>query len=258
MRTSIVVPCYNEEARFQSDTFLSYLKGHPDVRFVLVDDGSRDRTVAVLNALRERSQSEIDVLELRPNRGKAEAVRAGMNFAIQQHAPSYVGFWDADLATPLSAIDSFTALLDVTPTISAVIGCRVKLLGRSIERKVVRHYLGRIFATAASITLQLPVYDTQCGAKIFRVTNAFRNAIQDKFESRWIFDVELLARLIAFSGREAVRDSVYEFPLKSWADVDGSSVKPADFLRAVTELLSIYRQYRIRQESVRVSSPVVP
>ena len=94
--------------------------------------------------------------------------------------------------------------------LQVVIGSRVGLLGHDIDRSLRRHYLGRIFATVSSAVLDLPVYDTQCGAKAFRVTPALRAALADPFTSRWAFDVELLGRLRrnGVVTRRAERDAV--------------------------------------------------
>ena len=83
------------------------------------------------------------------NVGKAEAVRQGFLKAIDLDFHN-IGYWDADLATPLNAIDKLCALLEDKRVIAAI-GSRVKLLGYRIERKPLRHYLGRVFATCASL-----------------------------------------------------------------------------------------------------------
>ena len=112
-----------------------------------------------------------------------------------------------------------------------VFGARVVLLGRRIERWALRHYLGRVAATAISLVLGLRVYDTQCGAKLFRATPSVRALFEQPFAARWLFDVEILARFILSlrGDREAVRDAIYEYPLSEWTDVAGSSLTPADY-----------------------------
>jgi dolichyl-phosphate beta-glucosyltransferase len=244
----LVVPCYNEAGRFPVESFAAFLETHPRFGLVLVNDGSRDATLAMLTGLAARYSSQASVLDLQPNGGKAEAVRRGLLAAIERR-PALVGFWDADLATPLDAVDLFDCLLSERPDIQWVIGARVKLLGRHVQRQAVRHYLGRVFATAASLTLGIPIYDTQCGAKLFRVNGALMDSLRHPFGSRWVFDVELIGRFVlrlSANGTPDAANRIYEYPLPTWIDVGGSKVKPTDFFRAFVELLGIW--YRLRRE----------
>ncbi|QDT92810.1 dolichyl-phosphate beta-glucosyltransferase [Gimesia algae] len=241
----IVIPCFNEEKRLEVLQFRKYALAHPKHQFLFVNDGSSDRTGLILDDLQAAVPESFDVLHLSRNQGKAEAVRQGMLQAFQADV-DYAGYWDADLATPLDMIPEFTQQLDQVPQLSLVIGARVKLLGRQIERQQLRHYLGRIFATAASTVLQLPIYDTQCGAKLFRVSHESRTLFSTQFLTNWIFDVELLARarqLEKFYQCDSLETTVYELPLSRWQDVAGSKVKPHDFLKAFFELCSIYWYY---------------
>jgi hypothetical protein len=136
-------------------------------------------------------------------------------------------------------------VLDRYPDVVMVLGARVNLLGRHIERSPLRHYLGRIFATAASVTLGLPVYDTQCGAKLFRVTPELAGLFAEPFETRWLFDVEILARFLRQrrSAGTSTHGAIVEYPLHEWRDVAGSKLRPLDFLKGFVGLLQIRRRY---------------
>jgi glycosyltransferase involved in cell wall biosynthesis len=243
--TFIVVPCYNEAARFQVEQFRSFLALHPSVSFVLVSDGSRDETVSVLKRVEQGFESRTHIIDRKENRGKAETVREGMLYALENRGADIVGFWDADLATPLEAIFDMLDVLASRPEIQMVFGARVKLLGRDIRRKTARHYLGRVFATVVSTMLRLPIYDTQCGAKLFRATDDVRRICEEPFLTRWVFDVELIARWIRLNrfDLKTVEGSIYEYPLHAWEDVAGSKLKPSDFLKGLLDVVRIYRKY---------------
>lgn len=241
----IVIPCFNEEKRLEILQFRKYALQHLQHSFLFVNDGSSDRTALILDDLQASEPERFRVLHLPHNQGKAEAVRQGMQQALHSDV-DYAGFWDADLATPLEMIPDFIQQLEAVPEQSMVLGARVKLLGRQIERQTTRHYLGRTFATAASVVLQLPIYDTQCGAKLFRVTPENQSLFATRFLTNWIFDVELLARarqLERFFNCPRLEETVYELPLTRWRDVAGSKVKPHDFIKAFFELCSIYWNY---------------
>lgn len=243
---TLVVPCYNEAQRLRPDAFTEALDAYPRLRLRFVNDGSKDATLDVLGALRARRPERIVVQSLERNGGKAEAVRQGV-LASCAAGDSRVGYWDADLATPFAELPSFVAVLDEQPGVDVVLGSRVKLLGRNVERRFYRHVYGRAFATAVSLMLGLSVYDTQCGAKLLRITPAVREAFERPFQSRWIFDVELLMRLVGRWQTEGFEPStkMVEVPLRTWTDVPGSKVTPRDGVRAAAELARLGRTYGV-------------
>jgi glycosyltransferase involved in cell wall biosynthesis len=246
---SIIIPCYNEEKRLDVASFRGFKSSSHTITFLFVNDGSTDQTLQLLQALNASDPTKFAVLNFAQNRGKAEAVRQGLLAAIGSH-PDYVGFWDADLATPLDAIAEFIELAESRPELEMIIGSRVKLLGRHIERRPSRHYLGRFFATAASAVLGLAVYDTQCGAKLFRASSAI-SFFQQPFCSRWIFDVEIIARLIQARRGKEIRQPeqvIYEVPLLDWKDIPGSKLRYSDFGRAAWELFRIRNRYFRNQQ----------
>jgi dolichyl-phosphate beta-glucosyltransferase len=239
---ALVVPCYNEASRLDAGAFEAALDLYPWLRLLLVNDGSIDATPSVLDTLVQRRPRVARALHLSPNGGKAAAVRAGLLEA--RGWGDLVGFCDADLSAPLSEVDYLRSVAIAHPGVQWVWGIRLLSMGRRVERRALRHYLGRGFATAASLSLGVQAYDTQCGCKLFRTGPLLDAVLRRPFRSRWIFDVELLARgdrLARAAGEEGAAAFVLEEPLREWRHVGGSKVRPTDFVRAAGELLLIRR-----------------
>jgi dolichyl-phosphate beta-glucosyltransferase len=253
----VVVPCFNEAKRLDPQAFGNFLERTPDVTLLFVDDGSTDDTPLVLEQLRQQNSRQVSTMRLSSNVGKAETARQGIHAALERR-PSMVGYWDADLATPLDAISRFREVLRARPEFMLVMGSRVALMGRHIRRSAVRHFTGRVFATAASLIVDLPVYDTQCGAKLFRVTPATSALFNEPFHSRWFFDVEILARIVVATqrgGGAMARNIIYEYPLEEWNDVPGSRLRIMDYLSAGVDLAAICWRYRLRPAAADVYTP---
>ncbi len=238
---AVVVPVYNEAGRLDHEAFAAFLDHQPACRLRFVDDGSTDSTVAVLEALAARYPGRVVLQCLGRNAGKGEAVRRGVLEELHAGTPLVI-FTDADLSAPLAAILDLLRVAAAHPDAWAIFGSRVKLLGRRIARSELRHYLGRVFATFASAALALPVYDTQCGIKLFRNVSETRAIFAEPFMSRWIFDVEVLARLARHAGNDVGR-RVREMPLEEWTARGSSRLGISDFGRAPLELLRIRVRY---------------
>lgn len=211
--------------------------GH--IRLLFVNDGSNDGTEHLLKQLSNASPGDVDYLSLPTNVGKAEAVRQGMLTAIQRGV-EVVGFIDADLSTPTAETIRLIKQLDQR-NISVVMGSRIAMLGTKIKRSPFRHYPGRVFASLASFILNIAVYDTQCGAKVFRNTHSLHSALERHFHSRWAFDVELLGRLLIGSekSKPVPLEEFIEVPLREWTDFSDSKIKRTDALYMLVDLLKI-------------------
>jgi glycosyltransferase involved in cell wall biosynthesis len=222
----------------------AFLKQHPHVFMLGVNDGSSDHTLSVLKSLENTLPQQFVAFNMPKNSGKAEAVRSGMLHAHAHFDAEYLGFWDADMSTPLSELNWFSAFSGGTLRHRIIMGSRISRMGSNIDRKMMRHYLGRVFATFTSIILKLKVYDTQCGAKLFS-KDIIPTLFADTFKSKWFFDVELLARHIKLYGHDKTYEHVLEIPLNRWIEVKGSKLKASDFLKVPLELMKIKRHYKL-------------
>jgi len=91
--------------------------------------------------------------------------------------------------------------------------------------------------------LDIKVYDTQCGCKVFTREISIR-LFKNEFISKWLFDVELFFRMIILFGKERAIQKMYEVPLKSWIEKGNSKVKPSYFFKLWLDLYEIRKKYK--------------
>lgn len=234
-KTILVVPCFNEEDRLNPQVFIESLGEIPNLNWLFVDDGSKDRTAVIIESMKAQFPDRIFLHQLEKNSGKGEAVRQGLIKALE-HKATLTGYYDADLATPMSEVFRLLKIFSLQNR-KVLLGARVFLLGRNINRKRWRYWLGRCFALVASQMLRLKVYDTQCGMKLIANFDKFNLCVEKPFDSSWLFDVELIQRMLTTGGLEV--EDFFEEPLLAWTDVGGSKVKAKAFLVALYDLVKI-------------------
>ncbi len=239
--TTVVIPCYNEEKGISNKEYSTFLNNNPEVFICFVNDGSKDNTVAILNVLKEKHPNQIHVLSLVKNVGKAEAVRSGINYCNNQFQHQYIGYLDADLATTLEEFIELRAYLKGEIVFS--FGSRIRKIGSTIDRENSRFLIGRIVATFISNILDIKVYDTQCGSKLF-TKEISEKLFQKHFISKWLFDVELFYRMILLFGREKAILKMLEIPLKLWVEKGDSKVKFSYGFKLWFDLYKIRFEYK--------------
>ena len=233
IQLSVVIPTYNEASRIgpSLQRVWGYLRsryGAGGFEMIVVDDGSRDSTVAVVEQFMAHA-SELRLIRFSQNRGKGAAIRAGMMAATG----AVVLFSDADLSTPIEEVEGALRLLADGGDV--VIGSRASAGSQILVRQArLRELMGKLFNRLLRVYLSIPFRDTQCGFKLFRREAAhavFQCARIDGFA----FDVEAI--LIAMQ----LGYAVCEMPVR-WSNDPSSQVS---LLRHPAQMLADL--WRIRQ-----------
>ena len=241
MKLCIIVPCFNEANRLPIADYQTFLEDFPEVGVHFVNDGSTDTTLSVLDAFQTKYPTQVQVLDCKVNSGKGNAIQKAMQHALKNNSFDTFAFLDADLSTePAECVLLATKINSKT---QFVFGSRIKKIDNTIERKWFRFLVGRIIATAISGILNLSVYDTQCGCKIFTKQSA-KIAFQEPFLSPWLFDVEVFFRLKKHFGTSGFKSFSLEVPLAKWKDQGDSKIKWTYGFVLWLELYTIYKKYR--------------
>lgn len=242
MKNVIVVPCYNEESRLDLKRFGDFLTDNYKYSVCFVNDGSSDGTIDILKKFQAQHTANCQVLDLEINRGKAEAVRAGINFVVDTQEVDSVGYLDADLATDFEDYEILTTkLADSSNERLCVFGSR-KLDGQSdIERSLLRDFASKMVGILIQFILRMPIKDTQCGAKVFS-SHVARRIFNKSFKSKWLFDIELFIRIKnIYAGR--AYDKLEEVALQRWVEVGDSKITLSESLKMPAQLFSIFMHY---------------
>jgi dolichyl-phosphate beta-glucosyltransferase len=235
----IVIPLYNEAARFNTQALLQFANVAHDFLFVLANDGSKDNTLQILETCAtEAINKNIVVFNSATNVGKGNIIQQAMQWVFKNYTPSWVGYWDADFSTPLQGLHWFTKAIEENKNATIIMGSRFRRLGAIIHRKTSRQFLGRILATFISKKLQLPVYDTQCGAKFIELKTA-QIVFEQPFKTKWLFDVEILQRYIKHHSVEIAASTIIELPLLEWKHQNDSKIFLKDFIAIPFEYLKL-------------------
>ncbi|MBI3361121.1 MAG: glycosyltransferase family 2 protein [Chloroflexi bacterium] len=228
----MIIPAHNEEKRLPDtlakiEDFLARQTYGGEI--VVVENGSRDRTAAVVEEFAETHPNVRLIAETR--RGKGLAVREGMRAARGE----FRFICDADLSMPIDEVNKF--LPPALDSYDVAIGSREAPGARRYDEPLYRHWMGRVFSNLVKVFAFGGFEDTQCGFKCFRA-----NAARDLFEAQVLdgmsFDVEVL--FIAL--RRGYK--IVEVPI-DWYYMSESRVRlVGDSLRMLADIMTVRRNWR--------------
>ncbi len=231
---SVIIPVFNEEKRLNNlqKIFTYFLNQKYSSEIIIVNDGSADKTLKILETLKKRHNFKL--LTYSKNQGKGFAIKTGMLSANGK----YRLFFDVDLSTPLEEFKRFVTFLS---KYDIVIGTRKQNKNQLLVRQpIIRETLGKAFTLLSKYTLNVHVSDFTCGFKCFSeksATEIFSKALI----KRWGFDSEIL--FLATQKKFKIK----EVPV-SWKNDPLTKVRfPIDMLRSLKELFLIRRNHFLKK-----------
>lgn len=231
MELSIIIPAFNEESRLpptlrQLFDHL-YAHYHGDYEVIVADDGSTDRTAAVVREL-TNLHPQLKLLAFPQNRGRGAVVRDAV-FATRGQ---FILQMDADGSTEMEMVTEFLKYFARHPEVQVLVGSRT-IPGAKIvtPQPLLRIFLGNCFLLAAWLLFRWPWgVDRINGFKMFRRAAA-EDIYRHQFEDGFFAEVEV----VYVADRRGWQ--VRELPIR-WTDFRGSRIRP--FRESVRSLAGMF------------------
>lgn len=240
IKFGIVVPCFNEENRIPMKSFGDYCDQNSNFYFLFSDDGSTDHTKHLLNQAISQRPRQFLMIHSPVNKGKATAVRNGILHLKNKVPCDYYGFLDADLAIPLSQLNTMQNTITENP------GCDLLVSKRNYSiipaSSSVRSTLSRVYNRFINMVLPFRFYfkDVQCGCKMIKAPYV-EYIFASEFLSKWLFDAEIIFRLHKLKPFAEIEEVEFEFV---HANKD-SKVRKRDYVKSLLDLFRLLIKYRI-------------
>ena len=236
MLISVIIPAYNESKRLNlnlpkiHEFFLKLDLGNKGKELILVNDGSTDDTLAILDEFQRNANEdnvEIKIISYEKNRGKGYAIKQG----VKQARGQYIFFSDIDLSTPLSFFHVLFS--EINENYPIVIGSR-NIDGSKIiiRQPLFRRKIAKNFYRLIQLCFSFYIKDANCGFKLFSTRHG--KAIFDLLESdRWAFDFEFLYLSQKYGFK------IIEVPVESAFDTESRVRLFSDSAYTIFELIKI-------------------
>ena len=165
MKTSIIIPCYNEKHAIRDtiEWILSVIRDSKlkNVEIIAVNDGSTDGSEQVLNALaKEHHSGDLLVVHHRRNQGYGAALKTG----IRRSQSDYICITDADGTYPNDRIPDLIEQIS-SKDLDMVVGARI---GPKVEYSKIRSIPKMILVPWVSFLCGTDVPDMNSGLRIFK------------------------------------------------------------------------------------------
>ena len=226
MRIAVVLPAYKESERIERvlDDLVSTLSEFPELRIIVVDDGSPDATANIVQDFAKRHpKATLTLLRHRTNLGKGAAAKSGCEASTRLGADITV-LMDSDGQHKAVDVAKLLHVLEAHPH-TLVIGSRK----RQGEMPLMMRLGNFSLSSLASLLYGIKTRDTQSGLRAFYT--------EDYPKLRWLaMHYAMETEMLIFAAHNHI--PVLEVPIQTIYHDKHKGTTPLDGIRILLLLIS--------------------